>query len=686
MKKILRFLKPYAGWVAVCFVLLFAQAMCDLNLPNLMSDIINIGVQQNGIEEEAPAALSENAMRLMRTFLNETDRQTLDNGYTLVETGSQQAAELTGQYPLLATQNIYLRNEDADLESLGHCFGKSSMTFLNVVQQMAGEQGQATNEEASFSTDSLQDVDFAPLYAAQPQLEQMAQAGLMDDARATAEATDPSMLSQMSVVMVKQFYQELGMDVSAIQTNYIWRTGIFMLLLTLLGTAATIGVSFFSTRVAAKVARGLRHDVFAKVESFSNAEFDTFSTASLITRTTNDVMQVQMVIIMGIRMVCYAPIMGIGGVIMAVSKSTSMTWIIAVGVVVLIGLMVLLFNIVMPKFKIVQKLVDKLNLVTRESLSGMMVIRAFNNQKFEEKRFDVANRDLTDTNLFVNRVLTFLMPAMMFIMNIITLAIVWVGAQQIEASSMQVGDMMAFMQYAMQIIMSFLMISMMFIMVPRAAVAADRVDEVLQTKPSIQDPDAPKTLGAHPKGEVAFHDVSFRYTNAEEDVLQHITFTAKPGQTTAFIGSTGSGKSTLINLIPRFYDVTQGSITIDGVDIRDLTQKELRSAIGYVPQKGNLFSGDIASNLRYGKQDATDEQIAQAAQVAQAASFIEETEGGYHNPIAQGGGNVSGGQKQRPWLPARLSIFLMIVFPLWTLKPTLHCAGRLKNIPAMPPC
>ncbi|HJD24545.1 MAG TPA: ABC transporter ATP-binding protein/permease [Firmicutes bacterium] len=643
MKKVLTYLKSYAVWIVVCVALLFGQAMCDLSLPNLMSNIVNVGIMQSGIEDSAPKAISENGMKLMKTFMSDSDRRLVEGHYTLVAAGDP---DYTEDYPESANTNIYVLREN--VPEMGGAFGRAAMTFLNFMRQSAAQDGQQaeTPDDSSSLTEGLEDIDFAPLYAMQPQLDQMPDEAFAS-ARETAAAMDESTLDQVGTVMVRQFYSELGVNTDAMRSRYIWITGLQMLALTLAGALATILVGLLAARIGAGIARSLRHDVFSRVESFANAEFDRFSTASLITRTTNDVTQVQMLFTMGIRMICYAPIMGIGGIVMAVGKSVSMTWIIALGVVILIGLVLVIFAVAMPKFKMVQKLVDKLNLVTRESLSGMMVIRAFGTQQFEEDRFERANGDLTKVNLFVNRVMAFMMPAMMFMMNVINLVIMWVGAHQIEASTMQVGDMMAFMQYAMQIIMSFLMIAMMFIIVPRAAVSADRIAEVLATEPSVKDPEHPQTLGGRAKGRVEFRHVSFRYGNAEDDVLHDISFTAEPGQTTAFIGSTGSGKSTLVNLIPRFYDVTEGEILIDGVNVKDLTQHELHEIIGYVPQKGVLFSGDIASNLRYGRPEASDEELEKAAEIAQASDFIAATEGGMHNEIAQGGGNVSGGQKQR---------------------------------------
>jgi ATP-binding cassette subfamily B protein len=460
-------------------------------------------------------------------------------------------------------------------------------------------------------------------------------------------ALGDNMSIQGAVRVVYAEYEALGMDIGRLQTAYILRIGGQMLLLTLLSVACTIGVGFVAARTSAGLARDLRKAIFEKVEGFSSAEFDTFSTASLITRTTNDVTQVQMVTMIMLRMVIYAPIMGVGGVIRAMSKGSSMWWIIAVAVGILLSLIATVFTIALPRFKSIQKLVDRLNLVARENLSGMMVIRAFNMQQFEEKRFDKANQDLTAVSLFINRVMVVMMPLMMLIMNGLSIAIIWMGAHQIAEATMQVGDMMAFLQYAMQIVMSFLMLSMMFIMLPRAAVSADRIADVLETEPVIRDPETPQAFPTPVEGTVEFRDVSFRYPGADKDVLHNITFTAQPGQNTAIIGSTGSGKSTVVNLIPRFYDVTEGEILLDGVDIRAVTQHHLRDQIGYIPQRGTLFSGTIESNLRYAAEDADEETLRWATDIAQAAEFIDATPEGMAAEISQGGTNVSGGQKQR---------------------------------------
>lgn len=640
MKKFARYLKPYAGWILLCVVLLFAQAMCELNLPNLMSDIVNVGLQQGGIEDKAPRVLSKNGLKLLSPFVDESDRSALETGYTTEALSDS----LKKEFPDAISGETYVLSEDETKKtSAEEAYSHASAAMLQFFQTMAKQNGEELNLSDSDASSSM---DFGAIYEMLPTLSQMppqAFAGAID----ASKNMDPSLSSQIGIVLTKGFYGELGVDTDAMQNSYILRTGLLMLGITLLNALAAVMIGFLASRIAAGGARTLRKDIFAKVESFSNAEFDRFSTASLITRTTNDVTQVQMLVVMGLRMVCYAPIIGVGGIIMALGKSVSLSWIVALAVIVLLGTILVIFSIAMPKFKIVQKLVDRLNLVTRENLSGMMVVRAFGNQKREEERFEKANSNLTKTNLFINRVIVFMMPFMTLIMNGVMLMIVWFGSKQIEASAMQVGDMMAYMQYAIQIIMAFLMIAMMFIMVPRAAVAADRIAEVLETKPSIRDPESPVSLPVPVRGEVAFHDVSFAYPNAEENALEHLTFTAKPGETTAFIGSTGSGKSTLVQLILRFYDVTEGSITLDGVDIRNLTQKDLRAQIGFVPQKGLLFSGDIASNIRYGNENATEGEVRHAAETAQASEFIDAFPKGLETGIAQGGTNVSGGQKQR---------------------------------------
>ena len=649
MKKLAKYLKPYTFMILISIALLFGQAMADLNLPNYMSEIVDIGIQQSGIEDAAPEAISAKGLTFVTEFMTEEQKKAVADSYTLVSSSGSGGShdDAVRRYPLLKTEDIYVRGsvDSATLTQLDRAFGESAWTLINTMKTLAQQSGKSLTDAAGGKTD-VSEMDLSKVYALGPVLEKLP-AGVIENARSEALKNSESMLLQSGTAMCRSFYRELGMNISGIQTAYILRMGLLMLLIALAGGAATVMVGYFAAKLGAGVARDLRRAVFRKVESFSNREFDEFSTASLITRTTNDVTQVQMVLMMGVRMLCYAPIMGAGGIIMAVRKSVSMSWIIALACVVLVGIIAVVFSVALPKFKIVQQLVDRLNLVSRENLNGLMVIRAFGTQEFEEERFDIANRDLTKNSLFVNRIMVFMMPVMMLIMNASTLLIVWVGAHQIAASAMQVGDMMAFMQYAMQIIMSFLMISIMFIMVPRAAVSGNRIAQVLDVEPSIEDPEHPVSFDGKQTGYIDFKDVSFRYSGASEDVLQHITFTAKPGQTTAFIGSTGSGKTTLVNLIPRFYDVTAGEVLVNGINVKDVSQKELRDQIGYVPQKGILLSGTIDSNLRYGDKDAAEEDVRTAAEVAQAMEFISENPEGFHSEIAQGGTNVSGGQKQR---------------------------------------
>jgi len=645
MKKLFLYLKKYPFWIFLCLVLLFGQAMADLSLPNLMSDIVNIGIQKGGIKESAPEALSPDAMKLMLTFLSDSDRKAVESSYSLMKAGSSE--EYSKKFPKSETSDIYVLKSGSDNNRLGAIFGRSAFALLYYLQDAAGQSGKPHTGQASASfTEGLNEVDMSALYKMQPMLDKLPSSAF-EKYMKMAENIDDSILTQVSNVMVKQFYDELEVDTGSIRLRYILRTGIFMLLITLAGALATIFVSLISTRISSDVGRRMRQDVSSRVVRFSSTEFDKFFTASLITRTTNDITQVQMLLITGIRMICFAPIMGIGGIVMAVRKSPSMSWIIAVAVLVLIMLILVIFQVAVPRFKLIQKLVDKLNLVTREHLSGMMVIRAFGTQKYEEERFEGVNRELTGVNLFINRIMAVMFPVMSFLMNILSLVIVWVGAHLIDLGSIQIGDMMAFIQYSMQIIISFLMISITFIMIPRAAVSVSRIAEVLDTEPVILDPDKPKDIKGKARGRVEFRNVSFKYSGAEDYVLKDISFVAEPGKTTAFIGSTGSGKSTLVNLIPRFYDVTEGQILIDGIDVREMSQHDLHEIIGYVPQKGILFSGTIASNLKYGRNGATGEEIAEAAAIAQATEFISALPEGFESPIAQGGTNVSGGQKQR---------------------------------------
>ncbi len=665
MRKIFKNMVPYGRSVIVILALLLMQAACDLALPSYTSDIIDVGIQKSGVEHVVPQAVTAEEFAAAQTLMTEEETQLWQriyeqdgDVYRLTEHDETRLAELDDALVLPLIMNYQMRAmEEASFKAYlasqnGMDAAQINAMSIEQIGQMMGvsltpfEQTKEDDDGNAYTTVC---VDVRPVFA------QRKQAGTMDDdailsmresMQKTIDAMGSSMVRSMGVAYAVDCDKAAGLDVDAMQTAYLWTAGLKMVGLALIMGLATVLVSFFASRVGAGIGRDLRDGVFKRVVGFSNAEMDQFSTASLITRSTNDIQQIQMVSAMLLRMVAYAPIMGIGGVIKAMQTGAGLGWVIALALLVILGYVMVLMSVSMPKFKLMQKLVDRLNLVSREILTGLSVIRAFKREDKEEERFDEANRALTKTMLFTNRVMTFMMPGMMLIMNVLTVAIVWFGAHQIDAGTMQVGAMTAFITYAMMIVMSFLMLTMMSIMLPRAAVAAERIDEVLQTASSIRNPEQPETLAAH-NGVLRFNHVSFRYPNAEEDVLHDIDFTATPGTTTAIIGSTGCGKSTLVNLIPRLYDVTAGSIEIDGKDIRKLSMAELRSEIGFVPQKGVLFSGTIASNLRFGNDEATDEEIRRAAKIAQAADFIEEKEEKYDSPIAQGGSNVSGGQKQR---------------------------------------
>jgi ATP-binding cassette subfamily B multidrug efflux pump len=648
MLRLVKYLKPYTLLILVTIALLFVQANADLALPDYLSKIVNVGIQQAGVENAVPEAIRQSQMDKLMIFMSAEERALVMDSYVLVEPWSPEAEQYIDEYPALADEAIYVLQDvdEAEMDALNAIMGEAWLV-VSGIEQMIADPSQAPPMGQDFDFDPSMlpaGVDIFALLVRMP-AEQLSQVRTAINVRFAA--LGESMVTQMAVGAVKAEYEALGMDTAKLQQDYILRTGGIMLLISLLGGACTISVGFLASRTAAGAARDIRKDAFAKVESFSSAEFDGFSTASLITRSTNDVTQVQMVIFMIMRMVFYAPIIGIGGVIRAIDKSANMWWIIAVAVVALLSLILIVFSISLPKFKIMQRLIDRLNLVTRENLSGMMVIRAFNKQEDEEERFDRANRDLTDTSLFVARVMVTMMPVMMLLMNGLSLGIIWVGAQQVAQANMQVGDMMAFMQYAMQIVFAFLMMSMMFIFLPRAAVSGDRIADVLETELVITDPRDPEQFKDPFAGEIEFRDVSFRYPGALEDVLHSISFRARPGQTTAFIGSTGCGKSTVVNLIPRFYDVTDGAIYLDGVDIRQVRQSDLRDKIGYTPQKGMLFSGTIESNLLYADHNATPGTLREAADIAQASDFIFANPEGFLAEIAQGGSNVSGGQRQR---------------------------------------
>ena len=613
MKHIFGNLLRHKAAVCAIILLLITQAYCDLALPTYTSDIVDVGLQQYGIEDCVMTQMRESTGKALQDMLPDEGRAAFADAYVLSDT--------TGNYEL---QSITKEQRSALGEQL-----QQPLVLMYAASHMDELQ-----EQTGMDASKLQAVSRDP----DAMQQMLAQYGDMSD----------SIMEQIAVQSVTEEYEACGIDLNALQRQYLLTTGAKMMALSLLMLAAAVLCGYLSAKTAAGIGMELRSSVFRNVLSFSSVEMNRFSTASLITRSTNDIQQIQMVTVMLLRMVLYAPVLGIGAILKVVTTKTGMGWIIVLAVVIISGLVLTLMGVTLPKFKMMQKLVDRLNLVSREILTGLPVIRAFSREKFEEDRFDKANRDLMGTQLFTNRVMTLMMPAMMMLMNGVTVLIVWMGGKGIDMGNLQVGDMIAFISYTMQIIMSFLMITMVSVMLPRAGVAADRIDEVVRTKGSIRD-------AAHVrdeersdwKGRVEFLDVSFRYEGADEDALSHLSFVAEPGQTTAIIGSTGCGKSTLVNLIPRFYDVTDGVITMDGIDIRELSQKKLRSLLGVVPQKGVLFSGDIASNLKFGGDDITDEQMTEAAQIAQATEFIEEKPNRYHSEISQGGTNVSGGQKQR---------------------------------------
>jgi len=648
MLRLTKYLKPYTLMLLVAIALLFVQANADLALPDYMSRIVNNGIQQGGVENAVPRAIRQSEMDKLVLFLNAEDKATILGDYTLVDGTSPDYERYVEEYPVLASEPVYVLNDIdlAEIDKLNPIMGKAFLV-VSFIDQVTTDPTQAAAMGADMGFDLTQlppGMDLFTVLKMMPPQQLTTLTAKIDEQFATL---GDSMINQMAVGVVKAEYDALGLDTTKLQNDYILRIGGLMLLLTLLSAACTIIVGFLSAKTGSGLARDLRRNVFQRVESFSSTEFDKFSTASLITRSTNDITQIQMVVIMMVRMVFYAPIIGVGGIIRALDKTTSMWWIIALAVVVLLGLILTVFSIALPKFKSIQKLIDRLNLVMRENLSGMMVIRAFSMQSFEEERFDKANKELTGTLLFINRIMVVMMPVMMLVMNGVMLTIIWVGAHEVAQSQMQVGDMMAFMQYAMQILFSFLMLAMMFIILPRASVSGDRIADVLETEPVIKDPEQPAQFPEPFKGTVEFRNVSFRYPGAEEDVLHNISFTAQPGQTTAFLGTTGSGKSTIVSLIPRFYEVTDGAIYVNGVDIRSITQQNLRDRIGYIPQKSSLFSGTIESNLRYADEDASEEELKLATDIAQVTEFIIAKPEGLQSEVAQGGANVSGGQKQR---------------------------------------
>jgi ATP-binding cassette subfamily B multidrug efflux pump len=662
MLKMLKFLKKYWAAVVVIIGLLVAQALADLKLPEYTSNIVDVGIQQGGVESAAPEAVRESEMERLKLFMTEEERQLTEASYEKVSADSLDAETLEKYrktYPAIAYETLYIRKdlEEEPLLALEKAMEIPELlvyTFSSVTEESRQEMEAGADLgpmgalfDAARQEDGTYDIAGVLLETYEAgMLDPQSLAAIREQMGSRFAEMSDSIREQMALTYVKGEYEAIGVDLDAWQMNYLLKTGAKMLGMALLIMAAMIVVGYIASWVSAAVSRDLRGTIFKQVVSFSNAEMDRFSTASLITRSTNDVQQVQMVIVVLLRMVFYAPILGIGGFMKVMRTTPSMAWIIGIAVAAIICMVAVLMAVAMPKFNIMQTLVDRVNLVAREILTGLPVIRAFSREKFEEKRFEQANRDLTKNSLFTSRVMTVMMPAMTLLMNGVTVLIVWVGSKGIDMGNLQVGDMMAFITYTMQIVMSFLMLTMASIMLPRAMVAAKRIDEILTTKSTILDPEKPERI-EQKKGLVEFDHVNFRYPGADEDALEDITFTAKPGETTAIIGSTGCGKSTLVRLLPRFYDVTGGQIRLDGVDIRNITQHELREELGYVPQKGVLFSGTIADNLRYGRQEATDQEIAKAAEIAQAAEFIESKQDRYDSLISQGGTNVSGGQKQR---------------------------------------
>lgn len=664
MKNLFKYAASYWKAMIAIVLILVVQAYCDLSLPAYTSDIVNVGIQQGGIEDEVPRQIATEEMEKLLLFVSEDDQQTVMDAYTEDNTSYKKEAYVLKdsvaeeentmenlkdilQIPMMMTSGIESGSdttkqmEDKLKEQMSQGMAQSLPQGADQTMPEGMPQGESQAESQAVSLDDMSMFDLLKMLPAEQR------ATMVEKIEEQMSEMPDTILDQAAVSFCRSAYKDLGMDMDQTQIHYLLKTGGQMAALALLGMAASIMVAFLASRVGASAGRDLRSGVFHKVVGFSNNEFNHFSTASLITRSTNDIQQIQMLIVMLLRMVLYAPILAIGGVLQVMKTNVSMSWIIGLAVIIIAFVVLLLFLVVMPKFKVLQNLVDKLNLVTREILTGLPVIRAFSTEKHEEERFDDANRTLTKTNLFVNRAMTFMMPVMMLVMNGVSVLIVWTGAHGISDGQMQVGDMMAFIQYTMQIIMGFLMLCMISIMLPRAAVAADRVEEVLKSETMIHDPKQEKHFPEDGKGVLTFDHVSFRYPGADEDVLEDITFTAKPGETTAIIGSTGSGKSTLVNLIPRFYDVTSGDITLDGVDIREVKQQELREKLGYVPQKGVLFSGDIASNIMFGNSHGSDDEMIEAAEIAQATEFIDTKPEKYKSPISQGGSNVSGGQKQR---------------------------------------
>ena len=657
MLKLRKYLKPFAVSILAIVVLLFAQAMCELTMPDYMSNIVNVGINSNGVENGVLKAVRESEYDKLALFMDQDQKQVFADNYDLVTT-KQADEELLQRYPALKQENIYIlkdtlvnTNEEIKLTL------SQAETCVSGVEQEQDKLTAAMSDASAAAALSDEEKKMLAVLQQMPQgstlfdvvafMPSQQLDALKDQMNTLGDAMGQSSVDTANAQYVVKEYEAIGIDTDAIQYQYLFLNGALMLLLALGSAACAVAVGFLASRIAAGLGKNLRHDVFRKVESFSLVEFGRFSTNTLLTRTTNDIQQIQMVLVMILRMVIYAPIIGIGALFKVLTSDVSMTWIIALVIIIILGIMGTAFLVVLPKFRVTQKLMDHLNAVVREFLDGMPVIRAFNNQKIEEKKFDEANRNIMKNLLFVGRSMGLLMPLIMLVMNCTSILIVWVGAHRIGEGVMQVGDMMAFMQYSMQIIMAFMMITMLSIMIPRASVAAGRIDEVLKSETAIKDPQQPQAFDETKKGVIEFKDVSFRYPGAEEPVLHHLNFVAQAGKTTAFIGSTGSGKSTLINLVPRFFDASEGEVLVDGVNVKEASQHELRERIGYVPQKGYLFTGTIASNLRYAKKGADEQEMRDASETAQALEFIENKPEGFETAISQGGTNVSGGQRQR---------------------------------------
>ena len=650
MKKILEYLKPYVVLLIVTIILIYIQAMGNLRLPDYMADIVNIGIQSSGIEDATPKAISENSLNLLKNFMTEEDKEVVEEYYILLTSSSNNEAteKYVEEYPLLKDSNIYVLDENIKdnkevMAQLDNIFMVTDRVIVDIISHlelpMENTEGENSNKNVEFNFSELNKIMPLVLNSMTPEM--------LETSIADAKNMEETMLSQVALAFTSAFYSEVGLELSDLQNDYMFKMGAIMIATTLVIIVASIAVGYIAAKLSAGVARNLRKDIFEKVQSFSEKEFKKIGASSLITRTTNDVMQVQNLIFMVLRIVFFAIIMMVGAIIMITRTASSMLWILVLGFALILVLIIIMLVISMPKFKIFQSLIDKLNLISRETLNGIMVIRAFGTQKYEEKRFDKANFELANTMFFIDKVMAFMMPAMTIIMNLLTLLIVWVGADKIAGSSLQVGNMMAAIQYTMQVMMSFLMISMLFIMFPRALVSINRISEVLNMEIDIKDPAEPKEFDKNKMGYVEFKNVSFRYDDADEDVLQNISFVAKPGETTAIIGSTGSGKTTILKLIPRFYDVTGGELLVNGVNIKDVNLYDLHETIAYIPQKPSLLSGTIESNLKYGKKDASMETVEKCAEIAQAKEFIDEKENKYEETISQAGTNISGGQKQR---------------------------------------